>query len=73
MKELVHLVAKHPVTKKIGTWETPVEQVSTACQQRWVTRPRRTYLPSLVDCAACKKVIADRKLAEGWAFAEVDQ
>jgi hypothetical protein len=66
--DVVHLAIKHAVTKKFGTWATPLEQVSSACQVRWSVRPRRTRLPSLVDCEACRLYIAAHKLPENWAF-----
>ena len=67
--DIVHLAARHPSTKKFGTLATPLEQVSTACRGKWTERPRRTLLPKLVTCDACKLYIAAHKLPENWAFA----
>lgn len=69
--EVVHLAMKHAATKKWGTLETALEHISTACQSRWSTRPRRTMLPSLVNCDACKLYIKAHQLAENWAFPNV--
>lgn len=54
MSDVIHLMAKHPVTKRFGTWATPLEQVATACRSHWSTRPRRTYGVERVTCEACK-------------------
>lgn len=68
MNDVVHLGVKHVRTKKVGTWASPLEEVSTACRANWTTRPRRALLPSLVDCDACKLFIAAHQIHEDWAF-----
>ncbi len=66
MSEVVHLVAKHPATKKFATLVTPLEQVATACQSRWSSRPRSTFHLGLVTCEACKLFIVAHKLEGVW-------
>ena len=66
MSEPVHLMAKHPATKKFGTLETPLEHVATACQTKWPARPRRTFYTLLVTCEACKLFITAHQLEGVW-------
>lgn len=57
--ELVHYEVAHPATKRIGTIETPLHHVATACTDQWSTRPRRTGLPRLVTCQTCLAWMAE--------------
>ena len=51
--EAVHYGVANPRTQRIGYFETPTVDISTACQENWTVRPRRTLCREDVTCAAC--------------------
>lgn len=53
----VHLAAENPKTGRLGTCHSPTDDISTACQITWDTRPRRSMRSDLVTCEACKSTV----------------